>query len=395
MKLHRTNGLAKAAFGLGLCLAMPGAAFAQGSGSEQMEECQVGFSSGTTLENDTQVSDCVEEFKELRLTRIEVMGYASPDGSMSANRALSQRRADMVSTRIAEAFPGIQIDARGMGPDEARGRAVIVTAFYSEDQTNAGATTSPGVGTPSDLGTTTPNPAVTAIDPITGRTLVDESSNSTAGASQETPSGSVQSFPPTLQRRGGTRMPDATGDVAAEDFASGDVSSDGSVVAQADGMGMGAAGATTDSGTTLQRENIPSGWNDVRFAGRVGYDYQWDRDEYMNALGAELSYVRRNLGTRLARLEVGATTSFLGDFAEDMKAYNFHGTIFPALEAGPLVVGPRGLLGGSWEDREKEVVLDAGGEGRLGVEAANYSVFVSAGRTISLTRVALDVGATF
>jgi hypothetical protein len=322
------------------------------------------------------------------------MGYASPDGSMSTNRALSQRRADMVSTRIAEAFPGIQLDARGMGPDASRGKAVIITAFHSEGQTTSdagamgGAT---GVGTPSDLGTTTPNPAVTAVDPVTGATLVDESSNSTAGVQPETPAGSVQSFP---SGQGGTTTPDATGDVAASDFAGGATTDDGTVVAQADGT-TGSAGATTDAGTALQRENIPSGWNDVRFAGRVGYDYQWDRDEYMNALGVELSYVRRNLGTRLARLEVGATTSFLGEFAEDLQAYNFHGTLFPALEAGPVVFGPRGLLGGSWEDREKEVVIDAGGEGRLGVEAANYSVFVSAGRTINLTRVALDVGATF
>ena len=133
----------------------------------------------------------------------------------------------------------------------------------------------------------------------------------------------------------------------------------------------------------------------MRVAARVGYDKVWDRNEYMNALGIDASYVRRNVGTTLARVEAGATASFLGDFAENNKNFNFHGTLFPALEVGPLVVGPRGLLGGVWNETDKKTVIDAGGEGRLGLEAENYSVFFSAGRTKELTRVGVDLGATF
>ena len=381
MKTQSTKILATTA--LGLCIAIPAFALGQTT-SPKSEQCEVEFRSGTTLEDEAEIPDCVQEFKALKLTRIEVMGYASKGGSASSNRAVSQSRADLVGTRLSEAFPGVTIDAKGMGMDDSRGRAAIVTAYYID-----GTAAVSSVGKPSDLGTTTPKAANAATDPITGDKMVDESSNSTAGARTETPAGSVNSFPQGLQK--GTTTPSASSDMAAGDFPNGsNATSDGSIVAAA-----GNTTATTDAGTPLQREDIASGWNDVRVAGRVGYDKLWDRNEFMNSAGVDVAYVRRNVGTKLVRLEVGATTSFMGEFGEDLKAYNFHGVVFPALEIGPLVFGPRGLLGGSWDDASKETVIDAGGEGRLGIEAANYSIFIGAGRTQELTRVGLDIGATF
>lgn len=381
MKLQSNRIVSNATLSVGLGIAMATPAFAQTSTSEmKTETCNVEFKSGVLLEDENAAQDCVTRFEKLNLSRIEIVGYASPGGSDATNRALAQRRANMVSEKMKQAFPGLEISSRGAGVDSSRGRSAQVLAYYSGVQ---GTVQANPMGSPSQLGTTTPTSTVTAIDPLTGQELVDQSSNSTAGHQQETPSGHITSYPNELQGMRNVSEPTAT-----VNNMQGSTSTDSS-------MGMGTTGAASDTGTPLQREDIPSGWNDMRIAGRVGYDRQWDRDEYMNSAGIDASYVRRNLGTRLARLEAGATASFLGDPAEDLKAFNFHGTVFPALEAGPLVFGPRGLLGGSWEDQGKETVIDAGGEGRLGVEAANYSIFVAAGRTMNLTRIGLDVGATF
>jgi hypothetical protein len=362
MKFNRSEIFANAALGVGLCLGATIPALAQStvstaSPTEITEQCEVTFRSGATLSNEASVADCVEDFKNLSMTRVEVMGYASPGGSDVINQRISQARADLVGARLSEAFPGITIDARGMGVDAVRGKSALITAFAANTATVSDASNA-------------------------------ATSSSTAGVLADTPASNLNTFPQSFQ--GGTTTPSATSDVAAGDFPGGSTATDGSIVAAA-----GDTTTATDSTTPLQRENIPSGWNDVRLAGRVGYDKLWDRDEFMNAAGVDMSYVRRNVGTKLVRIEVGATTSFLGELGEDLKAYNFHGVVFPALEAGPVVFGPRGLLGGSWDDASRDTVIDAGGEGRLGVEAANYSIFISAGRTMELTRVGLDVGATF
>jgi len=399
MKLKNSRILSHVAFGLGLAVAAP--ALAQNTTTQmKTETCNVEFKAGVMLEDEEEARGCVTRFEKLRLGRLEVVGYASPGGSEAANRALAQRRADVVAEQMKAAFPDVEITARGAGVDRSRGRTAQVLAYYAGVQGTTSAVNP--IGSPSQLGTTTPQSTVKAIDPVTGQELTDESSNSTAGVDSETPTGSITSRPTDLQGGRNVSTPTATADATSGEL--GAQTGADATVAQADSstmpmegdMAAGAStGAASDTGTPLQREDIPSGWNDVRVAGRVGYDYQWDRKEYMNSAGIDASYVRRNLGTRLARLEAGATASFLGDPAEDLKAFNFHGTLFPALEVGPLVFGPRGLLGGSWEDTEKEVVIDAGGEGRLGVEAANYSIFVAAGRTQNLTRIGLDVGATF
>ena len=154
-------------------------------------------------------------------------------------------------------------------------------------------------------------------------------------------------------------------------------------------------GQSTQGQPSLQRENSPSGWNDLRVALRAGQDFVWDRGDSYNALGADVSFVRRNVGTRLVRIETGATSSFLSRSGGDYGGYNFHGTLFPAIEVGAFVIGPRGLLGGSKSSPGNELSVDAGGEGRMGVELGNFSMFASAGRTVELTRVGIDLGASF
>ena len=147
--------------------------------------------------------------------------------------------------------------------------------------------------------------------------------------------------------------------------------------------------------STMQRENLPSGWNDMRLAVRGGNDKLWRKGERYQAVGIDTSYVRRNVGTRLVRMEAGATGSFLLKDAQDMVGFNYHGTFFPSMEVSALVVGPRFLLGASWDKARGVTELDAGGEGRVGLESGNFSLFLSGGRTRELTRLALDVGATF
>jgi len=385
MTKHQFGSALRTAIALG-SLAVPCVSFAA---TLETKECAVQFSAGTTVASDTAINQCIDSLKGVKVSRIDISGYASPGGSNAVNRKMSQDRADALKDLLSRAFPSTEIVAKGRGADAARGMSAVAVASYTTGTQVGDASGSAPAG---QLGQTTPHTATSATDPHTGALLHDQSSQSTAGVNQETPAGQITSFPAAGTLRSNQQpAPMVTGDVNTGDVAV--TTTDSTQVAALDTAA--ASSTSNEQPVAVQRENMRSGWNDIRVAARLGYDKVWDRNEYMNALGADVSYVRRNLGTTLARLEAGATASFLGDFAEDNKNFNFHGTLFPALEVGPLVVGPRGLIGGSWNDTDKEVDFDAGGEGRLGLEASNYSVFFSAGRTKELTRVSVDLGATF
>ena len=149
------------------------------------------------------------------------------------------------------------------------------------------------------------------------------------------------------------------------------------------------------SGQSFRRRRAMGDWSDLRVAVRAGQDRVWKQSEFRNAIGADASFAQRNVGSRFVRFETGATSSYLSDSSGDYRGFNFHGTFFPALQAGTFIVGPRALVGGSKTSPDSDVAFDAGGEGRAGVEVGNFTIFASAGRTIELTRVGLDLGATF
>jgi hypothetical protein len=136
-------------------------------------------------------------------------------------------------------------------------------------------------------------------------------------------------------------------------------------------------------------------WENTRASVRGGYDRNWELDRNLNAIGIEIASVQRRPHWNNFRLEGGGTASVMGDNDDAFTGSNAHATIFPSLDFNGFVFGPRGLAGLSWEQETDLVRPDVGGEGRLGFQADTYSVFFSAGRTLELTRVGLDVGAIF
>ena len=144
--------------------------------------------------------------------------------------------------------------------------------------------------------------------------------------------------------------------------------------------------------TTADERSV---WRDVRVSLRGAYDRNRQLDRSMNAVGLEVAGVQRWPQWDRFLIEGGATASVMGDNDDAFTGTNGHATIFPALDFGGIVFGPRLLAGASWEEETDKVRPDIGGEGRLGLQADTYLVFLSAGRTLELTRIGMDIGATF
>jgi hypothetical protein len=135
--------------------------------------------------------------------------------------------------------------------------------------------------------------------------------------------------------------------------------------------------------------------SDVRTSIRGAYDRNWELGRSMNALGIDVAVTQRHTSWEHFRLEAGGTASAMGDNEDTMAGANGHVTLFPALDFNGFVFGPRGLAGVSWDTDTNQTRPDFGGEGRLGIQAETYSFYLSAGRTLELTRMAMDFGARF
>ncbi len=149
---------------------------------------------------------------------------------------------------------------------------------------------------------------------------------------------------------------------------------------------------TSSVNTTADERSV---WRDVRVSLRGGYDRNRQLDRSMNAVGLEVAGVQRRPQWERFLIEGGATASVMGDHEDAFTGTNGHATLFPALDFGGVVFGPRLLAGASWEEETDKVRPDIGGEGRIGVQADTYSIFLAAGRTLELTRIGVDFGATF
>jgi outer membrane protein OmpA-like peptidoglycan-associated protein len=82
----------------------------------------VNFESGSakiTRESFTALDDVAAQLKANPATKVEIAGFTDNSGSAQLNRALSQRRAEMVmSYLVARGVPAASLVAKGYGPDQ-------------------------------------------------------------------------------------------------------------------------------------------------------------------------------------------------------------------------------------------------------------------------------------
>lgn len=138
-------------------------------------------------------------------------------------------------------------------------------------------------------------------------------------------------------------------------------------------------------GAEVVRENYG------RVAARLGQDAIRDLDENFPAIGLELAYVRPNTGTPHLRTEMGGTAASMSKGNDLMKRASAHVLLGAGYNISGVVIGARALGGGVWDEQEKWRD-DFGGEGRLGFENKNVSIFAGVGRTDKTSRFGLDVG---
>ncbi|MEY4065747.1 MAG: hypothetical protein RIR26_1955 [Pseudomonadota bacterium] len=135
----------------------------------------------------------------------------------------------------------------------------------------------------------------------------------------------------------------------------------------------------------VERENFG------RVAARFGQDADRNLDESFPAIGLELAYVRPNTGTPHLRTEMGGTAVAMSKGNDLMKRASAHVLLGAGYNISGVVIGARALGGGVWDEKDKWRD-DFGGEGRLGFENKNVSIFAGVGRTDKTSRFGLDVG---
>lgn len=128
-----------------------------------------------------------------------------------------------------------------------------------------------------------------------------------------------------------------------------------------------------------------------RIAARMGQDADRGTDESFPAIGFELAYVRPNTGVPNLRTEMGGTAVSMSKGSELMRRASAHVLLGAGYNISGIIVGARALGGGVWDEQEKWRD-DYGGEGRLGFENGNVSIFAGVGRTDKTSRFGLDVG---
>jgi hypothetical protein len=128
-----------------------------------------------------------------------------------------------------------------------------------------------------------------------------------------------------------------------------------------------------------------------RIAARMGQDADRDSDESYPAIGFEVAYVRPNTGAANVRTELGGTAVSMSKGSDLMRRASAHALVGAGYSISGVVVGARLLGGGVWDEAEKWRD-DFGGEGRLGFEKGNISIFAGIGRTDKTSRFGLDVG---
>ncbi len=128
-----------------------------------------------------------------------------------------------------------------------------------------------------------------------------------------------------------------------------------------------------------------------RIAARMGQDADRDSDESYPAIGFEAAYVRPNTGIPHLRTEMGGTAVSMAKGSDLMRRASAHAILGAGYNISGVVIGARALGGGVWDEKEKWRD-DVGGEGRLGFENDNISIFAGVGRTDKTTRFGLDVG---
>ncbi len=137
--------------------------------------------------------------------------------------------------------------------------------------------------------------------------------------------------------------------------------------------------------TERMRENFG------RIAARMGQDADRDTDESFPAIGFEAAYVRPNTGSPNVRTEIGGTAVSMSKGSELMNRASAHVILGAGYNISGVVLGGRLLGGGVWNEQDKWNE-DFGGEGRLGFEKDNVSIFAGIGRTDKTSRFGLDVG---
>lgn len=128
-----------------------------------------------------------------------------------------------------------------------------------------------------------------------------------------------------------------------------------------------------------------------RIAARMGQDADRASDESYPAIGFEAAYVRPNTGAQNVRTELGGTAVSMSKGSDLMRRASAHALVGAGYSIAGVVVGARLLGGGVWDEAEKWRD-DFGGEGRLGFEKGNISIFAGIGRTDKTSRFGLDVG---
>ena len=128
-----------------------------------------------------------------------------------------------------------------------------------------------------------------------------------------------------------------------------------------------------------------------RIAARMGQDADRDTDESFPAIGFEAAYVRPNTGSPNVRTEIGGTAVSMSKGSELLNRVSAHVILGAGYNISGVVLGGRLLGGGVWNEQDKWNE-DFGGEGRLGFEKDNVSIFAGIGRTDKTSRFGLDVG---
>ena len=128
-----------------------------------------------------------------------------------------------------------------------------------------------------------------------------------------------------------------------------------------------------------------------RIAARMGQDADRDTDESFPAIGFEAAYVRPNTGSPNVLTEIGGTAVSMSKGSELLNRASAHVILGAGYNISGVVLGGRLLGGGVWNEQDKWNE-DFGGEGRLGFEKDNVSIFAGIGRTDKTSRFGLDVG---
>lgn len=131
----------------------------------------------------------------------------------------------------------------------------------------------------------------------------------------------------------------------------------------------------------------------ARVAVRAGADRDWNNDQRSpGVVGLDLTALPTVAASRSLRLEAGALAEqhISHDLEDTTGLYGVGGVGY---RRGGFVAGVRGLAGAILTSSNGE--FDGGGEGRLGFENNQLSIFFGMGRTKAWTRFGWDLGIIF